>query len=157
MNDDVPYSIGDQWSVYYNPDNDYQAFRDFYENVGWSYTTPSDPKLTADVTTAKAEAQTNGNTKLANTLDFILKYGDKALTVLTKNGIIRNQNLVQGGYTFIDTDTGQRVGSTNRAPDTSSRVFNLDFTDPKVLILTFGAVLTLFYFLFFRQPQSTKR
>ncbi|MVM34866.1 hypothetical protein GO755_32860 [Spirosoma sp. HMF4905] len=124
----------------------------YLSDYGLTPTAPSDAKLTADVTTAKATATATGNTKLANTLDFILKYGDKALTILTKNGIIKTNSLAGAGYSLdlstLSTDT------TSSAPDASSRVFNIDFTDPKVLIITFLLVMILFYFLFFN--PSTK-
>jgi hypothetical protein len=153
--------------------NDLDEYRKFYETLGWSYDDvtdyrsfyetqgyaiagPSDKKLAADVQIAKSLADKEGNVRLSNTLDFILKYGDRALTILTKNGIIKNQNLVSNGYTFNVVDDATTT-PTNSAPDTSSRVFNIDFTDPKVLIICFLIIMGLAYFLFFNKPQAAKR
>ena len=162
MND---YAIGDQWSVYYDPNKALNDYRSFYESEGWQINSPTDPQLTADVMAEKQAATASGNTKLANTLDFILKYGDKALSILTTNGIIQNKNLVAKYPSYAgllggsDTDTTTtKDTSTNNAPATTNRVFNIDFTDPKVLIITFLLLAILFYFLFFnRKPKNGKR
>lgn len=125
-------------------------------NFDYSVIPPSDSKLTADVTAAKATATANGNTKLANTLDFILKYGDKALEILTKNGILQNKNLATAGYS-LDLSSLSKDAATNSAPDTSNRVFNLDFSDPKTLIITFLVIMILVYFLFFNSNKQHGR
>lgn len=134
-------------------------YRQFYESEGYKYDEPEplkDAGLASDVLVAKQEAQKTGNQKLANTLDFILKYGDKALTVLTKNGIIRNQNLVAAGYDTGVNTVIDKTDTTSNAPDTKNRVFNVDFTDPKVLIIIFLLFGIGGYFLF-RTPAKAKR
>lgn len=149
MNEFDDFYMSEGWSY-----NDVQSYRDFYESQGYAITAPSDAKLTADVIAEKDKATASGNSKLANTLDFILKYGDKALSILSKNGIIKNQNLIAAYPSYaslLGTDT------TNNAPAASDRVFNIDFTDPKVLIITFLLVLILFYFLFFNPKSNGKR
>ena len=130
--------------------DDIQAYLDDY---GITPEPPKDAKLIADVTSAKTAATSTGNTKLVNTLDFILKYGDKALSILTKNGILKNQNLAASTYS-IDFDALSKDLATNSAPDASSRVFNIDFTDPKVLIITFLLIMILSYFLFFNSKKN---
>jgi hypothetical protein len=125
---------------------DYDAF---YMSEGWKIgqkETLSDPQLATDVAKAKDEAVKTGNQKLAATLDFILNYGDKALTILTKNGIIENKNLTASGYTF-NVIPGTATDTTNKAPSASDRVFNIDWTDPKVLIIC-ALLLGIMVYLF---------
>lgn len=134
-------------------------YRKFYEEEGYKYDEPeplTDAGLASDITVAKQEAQKTGNQKLANTLDFILKYGDKALTVLTKNGIIQNKNLVAAGYDTGVTTVIDKTDTTGNAPDPKNRVLNIDFTDPKVLIIIFLLFGIGGYFLL-RTPAKTKR
>ncbi|QHV97562.1 hypothetical protein [Spirosoma endbachense] len=157
------YSPYDEWSVYYDPQAYAAANFDF---SALDYASPSDAKLTADVTDAKATAEAKGNDKFANTLDFILKYGDKALSILTKNGILSNKNIVAaypsyasllGTGTAGTTNNGTPTDTTSNAPDPGNRVFNIDFSDPKVLMITFLVLLILFYFLFFNNSKNGKR
>ncbi|GAB3970823.1 hypothetical protein GCM10028806_19540 [Spirosoma terrae] len=152
MNEFDEFYMSEGWSY-----DDVQSYRDFYESEGYAINSPSDPKLTADLTVAKDNATASGNTKLANTLDFILKYGDKALSILTKNGIIKNQNLVASYPSYASLLGTGTTDTTNNAPSASNRVFNIDFTDPKVLIITFLLLLILFYFLFFNPKSNAKR
>jgi len=136
--------------------DDVTDYRSFYETQGYQLSGPSDKKLATDVQIAKSLADKEGNTRLSNTLDFILKYGDRALTILTKNGIIQNKNLTDAGYKFnVIDDKG--TTPTNSAPDTSNRVFNIDFTDPKVLIICFLVIMGGAYFIFSSKPKTAKR
>jgi hypothetical protein len=133
--------------------------REYANDYGLSLTPPSDAKVVADVTAAKTVADAQGNTKLSNTLDFILKYGDKALSILSKTGILKNQNLVTAGYsdaTIQALMAATTTDKTSNAPTASNSVFNIDFTDPKTLIITFLIVMILAYFLFFYSPKRSK-
>lgn len=134
---------------------DIQSYIDDY---GLTPEAPTDAKVIADLTTAKAAAAASGDSKFEAILGKVLTYGDKVLAILSKNGIIKNQNLASAGYS-IDLNTIAKDTSTNSAPDASNRVFNIDFTDPKVLIITFLLLMILFYFLFFNPSKShaTKR
>lgn len=126
--------------------NDYDAF---YMSEGWKIGQKeplSDHQLATDVAKAADEAKKTGNQKLAATLDFILNYGDKALTILTKNGIIENKNLTGAGYTF-NVIPGTTTDTTSKAPSASDRVFNIDWTDPKVLIIC-ALLLGIMVYLF---------
>lgn len=133
----------------------------YFQDQGYEYKSPSDPKVTTDVTAARDAAKAAGNTGFENVLNKVLLYGDKALTILTKNGVIKNQNLSTSGYssdTIAALLAGTKTDATSNAPATTSRVFNLDFTDPKTLIIVFLAVMILAYFLFFKpSPKNAKR
>ena len=133
----------------------------YFQDVGFDYKAPSDPKVVADVTAARDAAKAAGNTKFENVLNKVLLYGDKALTILTKNGIIENKNLTASGYsaaTLAAIAAGSKTDTVNNAPATTNRVFNLDFTDPKTLIIIFLIVMGLAYFLFFKpSPKNAKR
>lgn len=139
------------WSIVLNgvTKADIQSYIDDY---GLTPEAPTDPKVIADLTTAKAAAAAKGDSSFEAILGKVLTYGDKVLAILSKNGIIKNQNLTAQGYnidlTTIPTDT------TSKAPDATSRVFNIDFTDPKVLIITFLIIMIIAYFLFFNRPKS---
>ncbi|GAB3754620.1 VOC family protein [Spirosoma pomorum] len=137
--------------------DDVDDYRKFYETEGYAISGPSDKKLATDVQLAKSIADKDGNTRLSNTLDFILKYGDRALTILTKNGIIKNQNLANAGYTFNVIDDPKTTTPISGAPDPQSRVFNLDFSDPKVLIICFLVIMAVAYFLFSNKAAPAKR
>ena len=141
-------------------DSTLQAYRDFYETEGYSISGPSDANLAADVANAKAAAVKAGNKSLADYLDFILKYGDRALTILTKNGIIENKNLTAAGYSFKVISDGTTTGTTdttNNAPNASNRVLNVDFTDPKVLIICFLLMGIAVYFIAGTGKKTAKR
>ncbi|ADB36752.1 hypothetical protein [Spirosoma linguale] len=122
----------------------------YFKDYGIS--SPSDPKVVADVTAALQKAKQTGQTGFENVLNKILLYGDKALQTLSKAGIIKNQNLVNAGYGGFDSSTD--TTTTNKAPDPTNRVFSIDFTNPTTLIIAFVAVLLLFYFLFFKPKKS---
>lgn len=139
------------WSIALNgvTDSDIQSYIDDY---GLTPESPSDTRLTQDVTAAKAAATTSGNTKLKNTLDFILRYGDKAVTILSKAGVLGTQNL--SGYSV---DLASMDSSTNSAPTTSTTVFGIDFSDKKTLIIIGLLVAIGAYFLFFHRNNKRKR
>ncbi|GAB3282382.1 hypothetical protein GCM10027347_58650 [Larkinella harenae] len=150
----------DQLSDYYDV-YAYVADSPNYEVSGLTTATPSDPKLTADLKNAKDQAAAKGDSKALKLINDILTYGDKFLTILSKNGIIKNKNLVTAYPSYASLlGTGTTTGTdttTNNAPATGNRVFNIDFTDPKVLIITFLLVMILFYFLFFNPSKNGKR
>jgi len=131
--------------------------KSYFDDFGVDYKTPSDPKVVADVTAARDAAKASGNTKFENILNKVLLYGDKALTILTKNGIIENKNLSASGYsdaTLAAILAGTKTDTTNNAPEVKDRVFNLDFTDPKTIIIIFLVVMILAYFLFFKSSKN---
>ena len=130
-------------------DADIQSYINDY---GLTPEAPTDPKVIADLTAAKAKAAAAGDTKFENIFNKVLTYGDKILSILTKNGILENKNLAAQGYS-IDLSNVAKDAATDSAPSTSSRVFNLDFSDPKTLIIAFLVVMILIYFLFFN-PKS---
>lgn len=157
-----PYSL---WDSSVTPPTNAEIL-DYLDEIGYfdEADTLTDTRMAADVTAAKQQATTTGNTKLANTLDFILKYGDKALAILVRNGVLKNQNLLLAGYTNVTDTTGRYAAdkdtattTTSNAPDTTNRVFNIDFTDPKVLIIIFLILLILGYFLFLNPSKNAKR
>lgn len=142
--------------------------KSYFDDLGVSYT--GDSGLTTDQTLALNNAKNtsiaNGNTKLTNTLDLILKYGQAALTILAKTGVIKDQNANTStidvssllGTSATNTTATTATDATNNAPSASNRVFNIDFTDPKVLIILFLVLAVVSYFLFFnKKSNGTKR
>ncbi|MBN8823888.1 MULTISPECIES: hypothetical protein [Spirosoma] len=109
----------------------------------------------ATITQSKTTAQQTGNSKLINTVNTILGFINTEIGVLSKNGIIGKQQLSSTYPTLGNLAGSSSTDTTNtdNAPDTSNRVFNIDFTSPTTLIIVFGVVVLLFYFLFFK-PKS---
>lgn len=134
----------------------------------------TDSRMTNDLSIVRQNAVATGNVKLANTVDTIFKYGDRALTILAKNGILSNANLralAKAGYgnVTLNPNGSYTIGrganadlltygtdndiATSNAPTGG---FNVDFTDPKTLIIVFLVLAILFYFLFFYNKKPTK-
>lgn len=132
----------------------------------------TDSRFANDLGTVKEKAVATGNVKLANTIDSIFKYGDKALGILARNGILSNANLralSKAGYSNVrlNKDGSYTIGqganaelltyngsdNANNAPATTS---GIDFTDPKTLIIIFLVLAILAYFLFFYNKKTAK-
>ena len=139
------------WSLYLSGIND-SDIQSYIDDYGLTPETPTDAKLKQDVTKAKTAANASGNTKLSNTLDFILKYGDKAVSILAKAGVLGTQNLTGYSVDLASTDV-----ATSAAPTTSTTVFGIDFSDKKTLIIIGLLVAIAAYFLFFYRSKKRRK
>ena len=111
----------------------------------------------ATVSAIAADRNTATSSKTLNTIDTILKYLDKGLSIASKNGLIGKTQVASmypslAGLTAADATT---TTPTSNAPTTNTG-FNIDFSDPKTLIIIFLILLILFYFFFWYSPKSAK-
>ncbi len=122
----------------------------------------SDPKLASDLAAQKAKATSTGNTKLLNTIDTILKYGEKGIAMLVAAGVLSGPSVAKSGYDNISQDAdgtvriGQNKVPVQTAPLPEKKLFSLDFSSPTVIIVTFLVIMLLAYFLFFNKKKSKK-
>lgn len=63
-------------------------------NDYWASATNAETKITS-LTNAKNTALSTGNQNWAKIVGYVLNYGEKALTILTNTGVIKNKNLDQ--------------------------------------------------------------
>lgn len=115
-------------------------------------TSLTDPKMFADLSVVKQTATAAGDGGVVRIIDYIFKYGDAALSILSKYGVIENKNLAAAGYQNFGKDpTGMYFagsGNFKQPIETGAPTgFNLDFSDPKIIIIVALIVLFLIYFL----------
>ena len=130
--------------------------RAYLLDMGIDPTKPLTDSDKAELTTAQTTAKASGNNKTLNTVNTILGFINTEIGVLSKAGIIGKQQLATSYPTLasIDTSTSTDTTSTDNAPTSTGKLFNIDFTSPTTLIIAFVAILLLFYFLFFNSKKS---
>ena len=113
-------------------------------------TSLTDAKMFRDLTAVKETATAVGDNNTIKVIDYIFRYGDAALSILSKYGVIQNKNLAQAGYQNFGQDAnGFYAGSGQyREPITASAPtgFSFDFSDPKIIIIVALVILFLIYF-----------
>lgn len=113
----------------------------------------SNAQANTDVQNAAIKAAQTGNTKLLNTLNYILKYGDVALGILSKYGVLKNKNLVSNAYGLDITEPTNATKDPNQAiingtGATTTQKTGIDLTNPTTLIIIFLILLVFFAFIF---------
>lgn len=121
----------------------------YYGVDGFTYNLNFNEKAKADFQKAKIKA---GNTDWSKVLDYVFTYGDRAVSILSKNGIIPNKNvqaILQANYdqTALNEFLAANGGSLTAAPESlkersaNTQILGLD-TSTWVLIAA-GVLLVM--------------